>query len=52
MSILALKESMKDQIEDMMIEAIMIGIIRRKKRAFYQSFLIFKFRSKVEKLFF
>ena len=49
MSILALKESMKDQkmIEDMMIGAIMIGIIRRKKRAFYQSFLIFKFRSKV-----
>ena len=45
MSILALKESMKDQkmIEDIMMGVIMIGIIRRKK----ESFLIFKFRSKV-----
>ena len=37
MSILALKESMKDKkmIEDMMIGAIMIGIIRRKKRELF-----------------
>ena len=36
MSILALKESMKDQkmIEDIMMGAIMIGIIRRKKESF------------------
>lgn len=37
MSILALKESMKDQkmIEDIMMGVIMIGIIRRKKRELF-----------------
>ena len=37
MSILALKESMKDQkmIEDIMMGVIKIGIIRRKKRELF-----------------